>query len=107
VGAARAQPSGQDPKTGSVGDARSVELMDPGVSRLVPERLIALRKRKMRGDSDPVRPAIPDLAAGELAGGEADDGRSKAEPRRQAVVEPLQLFFGIGRGQREEEIQGK
>jgi hypothetical protein len=84
-----------------------VALEHPGVRRFVPQRLVALGGREVRGDRDAVRRTVSDLASGELSLRKADHGRPESEPRRQTVVQPLQVLFGIGRRQGEEKIQAK
>jgi len=103
----RAEPSRQNPETAAVRNARPVALKHPGVGRLVAQRLVAFGERKVRGNGDAVRPAVLNLAPGELSPGQANHRRPKTEPRRQPVVETLQLSFGVRLREREEKIQEK
>ena len=58
----------------------------PGVRRLVAECLLALGRGEVRGDRDPVRRAVHDLAARELAAERRTPRRVEPEARREAVV---------------------
>ena len=82
--------------------ARALAAKRPGVRRLVSQGLFLLGRRQVCGDRDPVRRAVDDLAARELAAGQPDLCRIESEPRGQAIVEPLQPRPVVGLLEREE-----
>src|SRR5258706_11014185 len=89
-------------KEGPVPDARAARAERPGVRGLVPERLLALGGRKVRGDRDAVRRPVDDLASRELAPRQAHARRVKAEARGEPVVETLQADLVVRFLEREE-----
>ena len=74
----------------SVSGVHAGETVCPGVRRLVAEGVVPLACGEVRGDRDPVRAAVADLAAGQLAMREADDGLAESEAHREAIVEVLE-----------------
>src|SRR5262249_43756118 len=86
----------------AVADPRALAAERPRVRRLVPERLLALGRRKVRGDRDPVRRAVNDLAARQLPAGQANPRRVESEACREAVVLALEERFAVLHAEREE-----
>jgi carboxymethylenebutenolidase len=87
----------EPPKERTVAAAGSEASVHPGVRGLVQEGVEALGLGKVRGDRDPMGPAVPNLAAGQFPAREAYGGRGQAEARGEAVVEALQAGRVVGR----------
>jgi len=86
---ARAKLAGEPPEERPVCRPGSLEAPGPGVGRLVTQRVLALGRREVAGNGDPVRRTVDDFASGELSPGKPDAGRMEAEARGQPVVEIL------------------
>ena len=71
-------------------------LPHPRVRRLVAQGVLLLGRSQVLRDGDPVRTAIHDVAAGELAARQTHAGRPEAEAGAQAVVQELQPGLGAG-----------
>jgi hypothetical protein len=69
--------------------AMAVDNEGPGVGSLVPQRVLLLPRRQMRGDRDPVRLAVPDFSSRQLAVRQSHNRCAEAESVGQPIIEKL------------------
>ncbi len=99
---ARAEARGETAEEGSVADPPALEPKRPRVGCLVAQRFLPFLRGKVRRNRDAVRPAVANLAAGELAYRERHPRGVEAETRRQAIVEELEPVLVFERLEKKE-----
>jgi len=93
-------------KEGPVPDPRAFRAERPGMSRLVPEGLLALGGRQVRRDRDAVRRSVHDLASGQLAPRQANPRRVEPETCGELIVQVLEAGFIVGLFEFKEGVHG-